>query len=186
MGEGNEDEHGLAEDLVPFMLRHVFDRAAVMEAVGKLDEHDAYVVIQREQDALEVLCLHALLLRLVLVVEYGLDLGESFHDRRYFVTEEVAKVIDGICGILHYIMEQGRYDGFISKTDIAHNDLGHCDRVKYVWLSGASSDAFVSFIGKIECLLDHVQLRQVIAAFAGRFLEVRIVSRNDFMVMRCE
>ena len=121
-----------------------------------------------------------------LMYEYGLDLGESFHDRSDFVTEEVAKVIDGICGILHYIMEQGRYDGFISKTDIAHYDLGHCDRVKYVWLSGASSDAFVSFIGKIECLLDHVQLRLVIAAFAGRFLEVRIVSRNDFMVMRCE
>ena len=107
MGEGNEDKHGLAEDLVPLVLRHVFDRAAVVETVGKLDEHHAYIVIERKEDTFEVFSLQALLLGLVLVVENGLDLGKSFYNCRYLVAEEVAKVIDCICGVFYNIMEKG-------------------------------------------------------------------------------
>ena len=46
VGERNEDEHCLAKYLVPFVLRHVLDGAAVVEPVGELDEDYADIVIE--------------------------------------------------------------------------------------------------------------------------------------------
>ena len=110
MGKRNEDEHCLAENLVSLMLRHELDRPAVVETVSQLDQHNTDIVVQGKQDAFEVLRLHALLFSLILVVENGLDLCQTFNEGSYLFTEEVAQVINCIISILHNIVQEGGND----------------------------------------------------------------------------
>ena len=83
-------------------------------------------------------------------------------------------------------MQQCGHDGLASQTDVAYNDLSHCDRVEDIWFARASSDALVRFICKIEGLLDHVQLFLVVTSLASGLFQIGIVTCNDFVVCLCE
>ena len=157
MGKWDEYEHCLAEDLVSLVLRHELDCPDIMETVCKLDKHNANVVIEGEKDTLEVFCLHALLLGLVFVVKDSLDLCKTFNERSDLIAEKASEVIYGIVCVFNHVMQKGCDDGFVSKANIAYNNLCNSNRVEDIWLSGASSDALMCFICKIKCLLDHIQ-----------------------------
>ena len=107
MGERNEYIHCLAEDLVSLVLWHELNGAAVVKTVCELDQNHAYVIVQGKKDTLEVLCLHALLFCLVLVVEYCLDLGKTLNKGCNLVTEEAAKVVNCVICVFHHVVEKG-------------------------------------------------------------------------------
>ena len=76
------------------MFRHEFYGPAVVQAIGKLDEHHTHVVVKGKKYALEVLCLHALLLCLVLVVKHGLDLCQTVHEAGNLFSEKDLEVVN--------------------------------------------------------------------------------------------
>ena len=135
MGERNEYEHSLAEDLVSLVLRHEFDRPAVVKPVCEFDQNYSHVVVKSQEDTFEVLGLHTLLLCLVFIIEYCLDLSKTFNQSSNLVAEQAAEVIDSIVCIFHYIMKQSSYYGLVSKSDITYYYLCDSDRVKYVWFA---------------------------------------------------
>ena len=192
MGEGNEYEHRLAENLIPLVFRHILNRAAIVEAVGELYQHDPHVIVQRQQDPLEVLRLKALgvgiieFLAAVLVVEHVLDLGQAVHKTCDLVTEELAYVIHRIVSVFHDIVEQGGRDGLVPKPDVAHDNFCYLDRMDYVWPARATADILMGFIREIERFLDHVQLLLVRAAFLRRGLKLCVTLTNQFVVLFCE
>ena len=186
VGERNEYEHCLAEDLISLVLRHELDGPDIVETVCELDEHDAHVVIEREENALEVLGLHALLYCLVLIVKHCLDLCQTFHESGNLVAEKTSEVIYCIVGVFHHIMQKGSDDGLVSQSDIAYHDLCYRYRVEDVWFTGTSSDALVSFICEVKCLLDHVQFGLIGASLACCLFQVSIFSCNDLVVMLIE
>ena len=186
VGKRNEYEHGLAEDLVSLVFRHELDGAAVVQTVGKFDQHNPDIVIQCEQDTLEVLCLHAFLLSLVLIVKNSLDFCQTFHQCGNLVAEQASEVINRIICIFYHIMKQSRYYGFVSQSDVVHDDFRHGYRVKDVWLTRASSDTLVCFVCKLEGFMDHFEFLRIAASFSRSFLKVCIISGYDFMVMLVE
>ena len=117
------------------MLRHELYRPAVVQTVSKLYEHDSDVVIEREEDSLEVLSLHAFLTCLVLIVKDGLDLSEALDDCSNLVSKEVAKVVYSVVCVLHYVMKQRGNYRLVAKTDIAYDNLCNRYRMQYIWLA---------------------------------------------------
>ena len=75
VGEGNEDEHSLSENLVPLVLRHIFYGAAIVQTVGQLYQDHTHVIIECQENTLEIFRLNALDLGLVFIVENRLDFG---------------------------------------------------------------------------------------------------------------
>ena len=92
------------------MLRHELDCPDIVEAVRQLDEHNANVIIECEEDALEILSLHALLHSLVLVVEHRLDLCKTFHESGDLVAEQAPEVVYSIVSVFNHIMKKGGDD----------------------------------------------------------------------------
>ena len=129
VGEGNEDEHGLAQYLVSLVFRHELYGAAIVEPVCKFDQNYAHIIIKGKQDALKVFGLHALLLSLVLVVKDRLDLRKPFDKSGNLVSEKVFQVVYGIVCIFHDIMKQSSHDGFVAKSDVADDDFCHSYRM---------------------------------------------------------
>ena len=171
MGQRDEDEHRLGEDLVALVLGHVFDGAAVVEPVRELDQHDAHVVVEREQDALEVLRLEALgagrFALAVFVVQHGLDLGQAVHEGGDLVAEQVADVFDRVGGVLHDVVQEGGADGLAAQADLRDDDAGDGDRVQHVGLARAPADVLVGLVGELEGLADGFHFVRVLAALGG-------------------
>ena len=112
MGKRDEDIHSLAEDFVPFVLRHEFYGPAVVQAVRKFDEHHSDIIVQSEKDTFEILCLKALGLNVrhfctVLVVEHRLDFGKTVHQGSNLVAEQGTDIVNRIFRIFYNIVEQG-------------------------------------------------------------------------------
>jgi pilus assembly protein TadC len=95
-----------------------------MQAVGKLDQHHSYVIVERKQNAFEILCLDAFLFSLILIVENSLDLCETFNDSRNLVSEEASEVFHSIVGVLHDIVKQGGNDRLVAESDVAYYYFG--------------------------------------------------------------
>ena len=173
MGQRDEDEHGLRENLVPLMFRHVLDGAAVVQAVRQFDEHHTDIVIERKENALEVFRLHALLadiraVGLLLVVQHRLDLGEAIDQRGNLAAETLAEVLYGVIRVFHYVMQEGGRDGFVAQADIVHDNLRNGDGMQHVRLSAAAAHIAVGLIRKLEGTLHHFQFRRIGAAFFRR------------------
>ena len=93
------------------MLGHVFDCAAVVQAVCKLDEHHTNIVVERQQYPLEILGLYAFgggdrPALAVFIIQHRLDLGKAIHEQGDMVPEEIADIVDGIVRIFHHIVQQ--------------------------------------------------------------------------------
>ena len=189
MRQGDEDEHRLGEDLVALVFGHELDGPAVVEPVGELDQHHAHVVVERQQDALEVLGLEALrggFALAVLVVEHGLDLGQAVHQGGDLVAEQVADVLDGVGGVLHDVMQEGGADGLAAEADLRHDDVRHGERVEHIGLTRAPADVLVGLVGKFKGPAHRVHLRFILAA-GGRDLHQRGVGLVDLaVVVGCE
>ncbi len=188
VGEGNEYEHCLAQDLVPLVLGHVLDGPAVVQAVCQFYEHHADVVVESEQDSLEILSLYALggchgAALVHLVVEHGLDLGQTVDKQGDVVPEEIAYIVDGIVGIFHHVVKKGGRDGFVTETYLFADNLGHLDGVQDVWLSGTAPHVPVCLIRKIERLADHGQFFFVTAAHGSFGIQPVPLLANQIVVL---
>ena len=190
MCERDEEVHGFAENLVALVFRHELDGAHVVEPVGQLDEHDAHVVVEGDQDAAEVLGLEAdpLVQRLVLVVvvERRLDLGQAVDQRGDLGPEEPFDVLHREFGVFHDVVEQGGADGLAAQPDLIDYDLGHGDGVQDVGLAGAASDPLVRFVGKFEGLEHQVVLLVVGTSFpTGDPQPLKFVF-DQFIILFCK
>ena len=183
MGKGNEDEHRFTQNLVPFMLRHVFNCPAIVQAVSKFDQHNPYIIVESKKDTLEILRLYALLLCLVFIVKDRFDLGKSIHEGSDLVSEKIPDIIDRVVGIFNHIMQQGGYNGFITKADIADHNLCNCNRMQDIRLSRTPSDTFMGLIGKIKCLLHNFKLIHVRTPLACSFPEICEVTGYDLIIL---
>ena len=189
MGKRHEDEHCLAEYLVPLVLGHVFYGAAVVESVGQLDEDDTDIVIEGKEDALEILGLDALCsgsAAFFLIFKHILDFGQAVDEGGNLVPEKIPDVFRGVGGVFHDIVQKCSGDGLAAKAYVSDHDSGDRYRMENIWLPGTPADILVGFIGKLECLLDYLKLIFSGTSLAGGLLEVRIASRDDLVVLLCE
>ena len=177
MRQRNEDEHGLGQNLVPLVLRHVLDGAAVVQAVGQLDEHHPHVVVEGKEDALEILCLHAGR------VQHVLDFGEPVHQQGNPVSETLPDVLDGVIRVFHHVVQEGGRDGLVAQADIVHHNLRHGNGMQHIRFSAATPHIVVGVVGKVEGLPHHFQLVLVGAALLGRCLEHLPRAGNQFIIL---
>ena len=186
--QGDEDEHRLAEDLVPLVFGHELYGAAVVQTVRELDEHYAHVVVEGQEDALEVLRLEGigagiLVVLLVLVVEHGLDLGEAVHERGYLVPEQVAYLVYGVVGVLHDVVEYGGADGLAAEAYALHHDARDGYRMQHIRLPGAPAHVLVRLVGELEGLLDERHLGVRPAAPGRQRLQLLILTVDEVVVL---
>ena len=185
--QGDEDEHGFAQDLVPLVLRHMLDGAAVVQTVGQFDEHHAHIVVHRQEDALEILGLQALLgdvraVGLLLRIQHVLDLGESVHQRSNFVPETLPEVFHGVVRVFHNVVQGGRY-GLVAQADVVHYNLGYGDGMQHVRLSAAPAHVLVRLVGKLESPLHYFQFCVIGAPLFSALEQFGVVPRNQFVVL---
>ena len=131
-----------------------------MEAVGNLDEDNAYVVAHREQELLERLGLQ----RGAVAEDAAGYFRDALHDVGDFRTEEVAEVFVRVVSVfLHVVQERGADRGR-PEPDFAAGDLRHGNRVQDIRLAGAAAHAFVRLLGKVEGLGDEFHLAAVVSS----------------------
>ena len=140
MSQRNENEHGLAQNLVALVFRHEFDGAAVVQTVSELDQYHADIIIESQENTLEILSLEALrvagiIVFLVLVVEHVLDFRQSVDERRDLVPEQMLDVIHGVIRVFHHVVQQCRRYGLVTQADIIDHNLGDGDRVQDIRFS---------------------------------------------------
>ena len=177
MRQRNEDEHGLGQNLVPLVLRHVLDGAAVVQAVGQFDEHHPHVVVEGKQDALEILRLHAGR------VQHVLDFGEPVHQQGNPVSETLPDVLYGIIRVFHHVVQEGGRNGLVAQADIVHHNLRHGNGMQHIRFSAAAPHVVMGMVGKVEGLPHHSQLVLVGAALLGRCLEHLPCAGNQFIIL---
>ena len=135
VGEGNEDEHSLSENLVPLVFRHIFYGAAIVQTVSQLYQYHTHVIIECEENTLEIFRLNALDLGLVFIVENRLDFGETVNKGGDFVPEEVAYILYSIVGVLHDIVQKRSNNGFAAQTNFIHDYCRDFNRVYDIWFT---------------------------------------------------
>ena len=186
VGQRDENEHCLAQNLVPLVFGHIFYGPAVVQAVCELYQHDAHVVIDSQQYALEVLGLYALAPGLVLLVQHGLYLRQALDQGRDLVAEEVAYVLHSIVRILDDVMKKGGRNRLVAETDLADDYHRNRNRMYYIRLARAPAHTLMGGIGELEGLLDHGQLIPVRATFRRGLLEGCVFPGNLLQVLFCE
>ena len=183
VGQRYEYIHGLTQDLIPLVLWHIFDCTAIVQSVGKLDENDSDIIIQCKKDTLEVLGLHTLLLGLVLIVKHCLDLCQAIDKGCNLLSEKALEIINRVIGIFNDIMKKSCNNRLVTKSDIAHYNLGDSYRMQNIRFTRAPSDTLVRFVCKLEGFLNHVKFISFGTPFTYRFFKIRVVACNDLHVM---
>ena len=173
MGEGDENEHRLAQYLVPLVLRHVFDCPTVMQAISQFDQDYSDVIVKSKQDSFEILGLDAFggchgAAFMHFVVQYCLNLCQSVHEKGDMVTEQITYILYGVVGIFNHIVKQCRGNRFVAEAYLLHHDFCHLDGMKNVWFTGTAAYMSVSLVREIEGFADHSEFFFITAAY-GRF-----------------
>ena len=158
VSQGGVDVECLARNLVLLAGEHGAEGAHVVQAVGHLDENDPDILRHGEQQPPEVLGLG----RGLVAEDTARNFGQSVDNRGYLLAEVVLDVLDGVLGVLDYIVEQrGAYRGGAQPNLLAH-DAGHGNGVEYVGLARTTAYALVGLFGKFECTLDDLYFLAVI------------------------
>ena len=187
MGQRDEDEHGLRENLVPLVLRHMLDGAAVVQTVCQLDENHPHVIVQGKENALEILGLETLLANvrstgLLLRIQHVLDLGKTVHQGGDLVSEALPDVFYGIVRIFHHIVQKGGRYRLVTQADVVHHNLGHSNGMQHIRLSAAAPHIAVSRVGKVEGALDHLHFLFIGTSLLGRCLQHLPISGNNLVI----
>ena len=140
MRQRNENEHGLAQNLVALVFRHEFDGAAIVQTVSELDQYHADIIIESQENTFEILRLEALrvagiIVLLVLIVEHVLDFRQTVDERRDLVPEQMLDIIHGVIRVFHHVVQQCRRYGLVTQSDIIDHNLGDGDRVQDIRFS---------------------------------------------------
>ena len=127
----------------------MFERAHVVQAVGKLDEHHANVIDHGEHHLAQVFGL-----RFFARGEIDLaDLGDALDDVRDLLAKFLADVDDGDRGVFDGIVQQAGGDG-----DRVHLHLGqnqrHFERMHQIRLARGAGLAFMMLEGVVVGFLD--------------------------------
>ena len=125
------DVKRLAGNLVLLVGGHRREGAHVVQAVGHLDEHHADVLAHGEQQFAEVLGLQ----RSLVAEDAARDLGETVHDACYLGAELCFDILDGVVGVLDYVVQQSGADAGGTQSYFLADDGRHRQRMHDVRFS---------------------------------------------------
>ncbi len=123
-GERRIDVHRLLGDALALLLRHVVERAHVVEAVGELDEEDAHVLRDRQQQLAQVLRLGGLPGHQVELLE----LGQALDQLADVGAEQIVDLLARGRGVLDRVVQQRDRDGRLVEMHVGE-DRRHFERV---------------------------------------------------------
>ena len=106
------------------------ERAHVVQPVGELDQQDADVVGEREQELAQILG-GALIFRLRLDLA---ELGDAVDQSRDIGAEQLLDLLRGGDGILDRVVEDGGDDRLVVELQVRENSRD-LDRVGEIWVS---------------------------------------------------
>ena len=130
-GERGIDVQRLLGDAAARGVRHEFQRAHVVQAIGELDQKHANVVGNREQQLAQILGL----LGLARDQLQPLQLGEPFDQRADLVAEDVVDLGARRLGILDGVVQQGSYDGGVIELEVGQ-DRRDLERMREIGIAG--------------------------------------------------
>ena len=146
-------------NLIALVGRHRAEGAHIVESVGHLYQHHAYVLAHGQEQFAEVLGLY----RRPVAEDAARYLGKSLYQLRYLGAEVLLDVLDGILGVFHHVVEQRRAYRRGAESYLLRRYLGHGNRVHYVWLAAAPADTSVGLLGKAVGALYHLDFLAVVA-----------------------
>ena len=132
-GERRIDVERLLGNPLPRGRRHEFQRAHVVQTVGKLDQEHANVVGDRQQQFAQVLGLLGFARHQL----QPLQLGESLHQRADLGAEDVVDF--GACrlGVLDGVVQQRRHDGGVIELEVGE-DRRDLERMREIGVAGGA------------------------------------------------
>ncbi len=113
--------------------RHEFQRAHVVQAVGKLHQENADVVGNGQQQFAQVLGL----LGLARDQLQPLQLGQALDQRADFRSEDLVDLGPRRLGVLDRVVKQGGDDGRVVELQVGE-DRRHFERVREIWIAGGA------------------------------------------------
>ena len=132
-GERRIDLHRLLGDPQPLGLRHVVERAHVVQAVGELDQKDAHVLGNGEQKLAQVLGLLGLLGDEVELLELGQPLDELAH----LGPEQFVDLLARGGRVLDRVVQEGDRDGRLVHMHVGE-DGGDFEGMGEVGIAGSA------------------------------------------------
>ena len=125
--KGRVDVERFLGDARPFLHRHVVERPHVVQAVGELDQQDADVVRDGEQQLPEILALAGFLRDEV----KALDLGQALDEPADLVAEEAVDLLARRLRILDRVVQHGRDDRRVVELEVGQ-DRGDFQRMREI------------------------------------------------------
>ncbi len=162
-GERRIDFHRFFRDPPTLVLRHVVERAHVVQTVGQLDQKHADVIGNRKQKLAEVFCLLGLLGNQV----QALDLCQAFDQLADFLAEQGVDLGPGRVGVLDRVMQQGNGNGGVVQAQV-REDRGNFKRMGEIRVARRTRLGTMLLHGIDVSLVEQ------------GFVRVRIVARNSF------
>ena len=123
-------------------MRHVIERAHVVQPVGELDQQHPHIVGDREQQLAQVLGL----LRLLGDEIESLQLGEAFDQRADVVAEQAIDLGASRFGVLDGVVQEGRRDGGVVELEV-RQDGRDLDRMGEIGIARSASLFAMCFHG---------------------------------------
>ena len=151
-GERGIDVHRLLGDALALVGRHELEGAHVVQAVGELDEQDAYVGRNGKEELAQIFRLRFLARDEV----QPLDLGEAVDDGADLGAEQLVDLGPRGVGVLNGVVQQRDRNGGVIELEVGE-DRGHFERVGEVGVArGAHLTAMLLHgvdVGLVEQLL---------------------------------
>ncbi len=141
----------------------VFERAHVVQAVGKLDHHDANVVDHGQEHFADVFGLARFRREQV----EAADLGDAFDEERDIGAELLGDAVGAGFGVLNDVVEKRGAERCHVELHI-REDVRHFQRVRKVGLAGKAHLRFVLFGGEIVGAAEELEV--VAGAAAADFV----------------
>ena len=153
VGEWGVDVEGFAGDLLLFFGIEVFERPHVVQAVGELDDDDAYVADHGEEHLADVLGLV-----IFAVGEFDLvEFGDAFDDVGDLIVEAFGDLGGCDVGVFDGVVEQAGGDGGRIHFEVGE-DLADFEGMDDVGLARGAVLAGVLLDAEGPCLADEVEI----------------------------
>ena len=153
MGKRSEHRECFSRLFTLFVLRHTYERAQVVHTVGKFYYYNPDVRRHSEKHFSEVLHIPFLFAG----KGYFVELCNSVYKQCHLLAEAFFYVVDGICGVLHNVVQKRRTHGVHVHLHIRHNGC-HGKGVGDVGSAGDALLVFVCIAGKFIGTADFVRV----------------------------
>ena len=160
-GERGIDIHGLLGDAHPLFRRHRAEGAHIVEPVGELDQENADVIGDRQQELAEILRLGGLLRNEI----EALELGEAFDELADLRAEELVDLLARGVGVLDRVVQQRDRDRGLVQMQLGE-DRRHFERMREIRVAAGA-------------LLRAMLLHGIdIGPVEERFIEIGLIGRD--------